>query len=151
MARPPEIEQKFYYEVPPRKLFSALSDRRRLVSWFVSEAQLEPRAGTSFRFAWKSGYVLKGKVRRVKAPTTLELLWADRFEDGKSFKTVVRFTLRKRGRGTLLTVRHGGFKSGRRWVALHGSIAAGWAYYLTNLRSVLEHGIDLRNERDAVA
>jgi hypothetical protein len=45
---------------------------------------------------------------------------------------------------------HRGFKSGKKWIALYGSIQSGWTFYLTNLRSVLERGVDLRRKFDVL-
>lgn len=151
MAKPPRIEQTFYYAASPKKVFAALTEPKRLATWFLQDAEVELRPGGPFRFTWRGGYTMKGKVRAVRSPGRLELAWTDRFSGGKVFKTVARFDLRKRGPGTLLKLTHSGFKGGRRWVALYGAIESGWAYYLTNLRSVLEHGTDLRSELDAVS
>jgi hypothetical protein len=90
---------------------------------------------------------MRGKVKTADPSKTLRVQWVDRFE-GKVLETEARFVLVKRGKGTQLTVTHRGFKAGKKWVALYGAIESGWAYYLTNLRSVLEHGIDLRSDRD---
>jgi uncharacterized protein YndB with AHSA1/START domain len=89
-------------------------------------------------------------VKVVDPPRRLVLTWVDRLQGGKVFETEVQFDLRKRRRGTRLTVTHRGFKSGKKWVALYGAIQSGWAHYLTNLRSVLEHGTDLWSDLDAL-
>lgn len=145
MAKVPAIEQTFYYAVPVDRVYAALTDPRRLVEWFVDKARITAKKGGSFRFTWGT-YTLRGKVRGAEPPKRLILLWVDRFKGGKVFETEVRFELRKRRKGTLLTVTHSGFKDGKRWVALFGSIQSGWAHYLTNLKSVLEHGVDLRSD-----
>jgi len=150
MAKPPRIEQRFYYAASQKRVYAALTEPRQLVKWFLQEASLEPKTGGAFRFVWRGGYSMKGKVLRARPGKEVEFSWVDRF-DGKVLKTVASFTLRKKGSGTLLAVTHSGFKGGRRWVALFGAVQSGWAYYLTNLRSVLEHGVDLRSELDALA
>jgi uncharacterized protein YndB with AHSA1/START domain len=148
MAKIPTIEQTFFVAAPPARVYSALTQPRQLTKWFLESASINPKAGSAFRFTWPGGYALKGKVEAAVSARRLELEWRDRFDGGPTFRTRVRFTLRKKGKGTVLTVTHRGFKNGKRWVALYGSIQAGWAYYLSNLRSVLEHGIDLRSELD---
>jgi uncharacterized protein YndB with AHSA1/START domain len=150
MAKIPTIEQTYYLAVPPGKVFAALTEPKGLTAWFLDSAELDLSDGAPFRFVWRGGHTMKGKVREVRPPRRLELAWIDRFPGEKVFRTVARFELRKRGRGTLLTLTHRGFKSGRKWVALYGAIEAGWAHYLTNLRSVLEHGTDLRSDLDAI-
>jgi len=148
MTKVPTIEQTYYYAVPPRRVFAALAEPRGLTRWFLETAEIDLKAGGGFRFTWRGGHTMKGKVRSVRPSKHLELQWVDRFPGEKVYKTVARFDLRKKGKGTLLTLTHRGFKSGKKWVALYGAIESGWAHYLTNLRSVLEHGIDLRSDLD---
>ena len=150
MAKIPTIEQTFYYAAPPERVYSALTESNELIRWFADKASVVPRKGGAFRLTWSTGYSMRGKVKSVDPGKRLQIAWVDRFERGKVFETEARFVFVKRGRGTQLTVIHRGFKSGKKWVALYGSIQSGWAYYLTNLRSVLEHGIDLRSDRDAL-
>ncbi len=147
MAKPRRIEQTYYYGAAPEKVFAALTEPDELVKWFVEKAVLRPRKGAPFRFTWGT-YTLRGKVRTVEPPHRIVLDWIDRFPGGRVFETVARFDLKKRGKGTLLTITHRGFKSGRKWTELYGAISSGWAYYLLNLRSVLEHGTDLRSRSD---
>jgi uncharacterized protein YndB with AHSA1/START domain len=148
MAKIPSIEQTFYYAVTPERLFAALTDPEELARWFVGKAVFPARKGATFRLLWEGGYSMKGKVLEIDPPRKLRLAWIDRFDSKKTFTTEARFLLEKKGRGTLLTLKHSGFKSGKRWVALYGGIQSGWAYYLLNLRSVLETGSDLRRKAD---
>ena len=150
MAKIPTVEQSFYYAVPPERVYSALTEPDELTRWFADKAEIALKKGGAFRLTWSTGYTMRGKVKSAAPGKKLQVAWVDRFERGKVFETEARFVFTKRGRGTQLTVTHRGFKSGKRWVALYGGIESGWAYYLTNLRSVLEHGIDLRSDRDTL-
>ena len=149
MARAPTIHQAYYYAVPPNRVYEALTDPKLLARWFVEKAQVTLRKGGAFRLTWHGGYKMNAQVRTADAPNRLSLTWIDRFEDQKVFETHVRFDLRRKGKGTILTVTHRGFKKGKRWTALYGAIESGWAYYLMNLRSVLEHDTDLRSRHDS--
>jgi uncharacterized protein YndB with AHSA1/START domain len=148
MAKVPSLEQTYLIGAPPAKVFAALTRPRDLSRWFVESAVVELREGGAYRLTWSTEFSMKGKVRSFSAPTKLVLDWHDRMPDGKTFDTVARFKLRKRGKGTVLTVTHEGFRSGKAWVRMFGGVSSGWAYYLQNLKSVLEHGTDLRNETD---
>ena len=148
MAKTPSIKQTFYYAVPPERLYAALTDPDEITRWFADKAKITPKKGGAYRLTWSAGYTMRGRVKSVEPGKELRVDWIDRFEDGRVFATEARFTFAKRGRGTQLTVTHRGFKSGKKWLGLYGAIQSGWAYYLTNLRSVLEHGIDLRSDRD---
>ena len=148
MAKPPAVQQTYYYAASPRRVFSALTTPEGLTRWFLERAEIEPREEAPFRFTWRGGYTMEGKVRAVRPARMVEFAWTDRLPPGKVLKTVARFELRKSGKGTLLTLTHRGFKNGRKWVRLYGAVESGWAYYLTNLRAYLEHGMDLRSDRD---
>lgn len=150
MVKVPSIEQTYYYAAAPARVYAALTEPKELARWFSQKAEVNLRKGGPFRLSWADGYTMRGKVKSVEPGKRLTVTWVDRPEGRKVFETVARFDLRKRGAGTLLTVTHGGFKSGKKWVWLHGAISSGWAYYLTNLRSVLEHGTDLRSKLDRV-
>lgn len=150
MAKIPAIKHTFYYAVPPARLFAALTEPDELAKWFVEKATITLKKGSGFRLTWPGGYTMRGRVENVDPPKKLALAWIDRFDRGKVLETEVRFTLSKRGKGTVLELTHRGFKSGKKWVALYGGIESGWAYYLMNLRSVLEHGIDLRSDKDVL-
>ena len=148
MAKVPPVEQTYLIRVPPAKVFAALTQPGQLVRWFASSAVVDLREGGAYRLEWAPEVAMKGRIRTFAAPTKLVVDWHDRMPGGKSFDTVARFKLRKRGQGTVLTVTHEGFRSGKAWVRLFGSVQSGWAYYLQNLKSVLEHGTDLRTEID---
>lgn len=148
MAKPASIKQTFYYRASPERVFSALTDPSELTGWFSDRAQVSPKVGGRFYLSWEAGYTMRGRVTALVPPTELRVAWIDKFPGGKTFETEARFTLSKRGRGTQLSLKHGGFRSGKSWISLYGAIQSGWAYYLTNLRSVLEHRVDLRSSKD---
>ncbi len=149
MAKVPPLEQTYYLAAPPERVFEALTNPKVLTRWFVDEARFTARKGGTFRFGW-AGYRLRGKVKLIEPPKRLHLDWIDRFESGKTFETEARFSLKRKGKGTLLTINHRGFKSGKQWIVLYGGIQSGWAYYLSNLKSVLDHDVDLRNRNDVL-
>ncbi len=150
MAKIPAVEQTYYLAVAPARVFAALTQPKLLAGWFAPRAEVELRKGGTYRLEWAPGAAMKGKVRSVEAPSKLVIAWHDRPKGPKAFDTVARFRLKRKGRGTLLHLRHEGFRSGKNWVWLFGQVESGWAYYLMNLKSVLEHGVDLRSDLDRV-
>ena len=150
MARVPNITLTFHLNTPPKKVFQALTTSKGLTSWFLKSAEISPKKGGTFRFGWaETGSPMKGKVLAVSPGKRIELQWNDKF-DGKRFTTKAQFVLRKKGKGTMLKLTHSGFKGGKKWIWLYGAINSGWAYYLANLKSVLDHGTDLRDPLDAM-
>ena len=147
MAKPPPVEAKYYLETTPDKVFDAISNPETLTKWFLSSAKIKPVKGSTYTFKWQGGFTHKGKVKKATKNKSLALTWPDEFK-GKTFETEVEFTLRPKGKGTVLKVRHTGFKKGDDWLWLYGAIQSGWAYYLMNLKSLLGQGVDLRSEHD---
>jgi len=145
--KPLVIEQEYYYEASPQKVFAALTKPKKLVKWFLSDAKIKPKEGSSYTFTWKGGTSHTGKVKKVVPDRTLVLTWPDRIR-GKVYETEATFALRRKGDGTILKVTHVGFKEGEDWVWLYGAIQSGWAYFLMNLKSVLNEGVDLRSKHD---
>ena len=142
------IEQEYYYKATPETVFKSLTVPKELVKWFLNEAKIRPKEGGFYTFTWEGGFSHTGKVEEVDPGRKLVLSWPDKIKD-KVYETQVTFTLKKKSEGTLLKVKHIGFKKGSDWVWLYGAIQSGWAYYLTNLKSVLSQGTDLRSEFDS--
>jgi len=142
------VEQSYYYPVSPARVFRALTTRKLLVKWFLKDASIKAKEGSTYKFVWDGGFSHVGIVEKVVEDKTLVLSWPDRIK-GKLYETKASFNLTKKGKGTILKVRHTGFKQGDDWIWLFGAIQSGWAYYLTNLKSVLGEGVDLRSEHDS--
>jgi len=142
------ITQTYFYEATPEAVFGALTEPRRLTKWFLKSAKIKPVEGSTYTFAWEGYDRQTGKVIKVVPNRLLVLTWPNSVK-GKMLETDARFTLKKKGTGTLLTVKHTGFKEGDDWVWLYGAVQSGWAYFLMNLKSVLTQGKDLRSKDDA--
>lgn len=136
MGKLPDINQTFYVEASPNRVFEALSDPDELAKWFPAKAMIDPVKGGRFSFVMKNGYVWEGKLSGFKQNKSVSYPF---IEGTASFELV------KKRRGTLLKLNNTGFETLEMLVAASG----GWAYYLTNLKSVLEHGVDLRMKEDS--
>jgi uncharacterized protein YndB with AHSA1/START domain len=141
------IKQAYFFNARQDQVFRALSDPREIVRWFLAKAELTPKKGTTYRFEWPGGYSHEGKVLDVIPGCRLTLSWPNG-PANRRFLTRVTFTLRRAGTGTFLTVQHTGFPTTPVGIEQYGGTQSGWAYYFVNLRSVLEHGHDLRSPRD---
>jgi uncharacterized protein YndB with AHSA1/START domain len=141
------VTQSYFFSKPPRTVFRAISEPELLVRWFLAKADLPKERGGPYRFEWAGGYSHEGKVLEFVRDRRMSLSWPNGARSER-FLTRVTFTLRRAGNGTFLTVRHTGFPRTPIGIEQYGGTASGWAYYLMNLRSVLEHGVDLRSPRD---
>lgn len=141
------VDQSYFYSTPPRKLFRSLTDPKEIVRWFLAKATLPPHPGAGYRFEWPGGYSHEGTVLEFSRDRRLVLTWPNG-PTSRRFLTRVTFSLRRAGPGTFLNVHHTGFPRTPTGIEQYGGTQSGWAYYLVNLRSVLEHGRDLRSPRD---
>jgi uncharacterized protein YndB with AHSA1/START domain len=148
VPRKPIVRQEYYFESSPETVFNALTEPEELAKWFLGAARMNPKQGGSYTFTWQGGSRHSGKVKKFVRNRALVLTWHDKVKGGL-YPTQVSFALSPKGKGTLLRVRHTGFKDGADWLWLFGAIQSGWAYFLTNLKSVLRQGMDLRSEYDS--
>jgi len=143
-----KITQSYYYGAPPSKVFDALTEPEQLVRWFLSEAKVDLKKGGKFEFTWQGGHRMAGKVKRVVVGREVAYGWRDDLGKGKIAMTLAEFKVFKEGSGSMLKLSHSGFGDSKAWIELYGAIQSGWAYYLTNLKSVLQNDEDLRSEHD---
>jgi uncharacterized protein YndB with AHSA1/START domain len=138
-------EQSYYFEkAQPEKVFQALTEPKMLVKWFLSKAKLDPKKGGTYSFNWLGGYHMTDKVKRYDKNKAVSFAWSDKLKNGKMAKTTASFGVAKKGQGTVLKLRHTGFKDPEHFA----DCSSRWAYYLTNMKSVLEQGVDLRSKYD---
>jgi uncharacterized protein YndB with AHSA1/START domain len=136
MGKLPDIEQSFYLEAPPSKVFAALTDSKVLSRWFAVKAKIDQGEGGWFSLTMKNGFVWEGKLSGCRVNKSVSYPWVE---------GTASFGLAGKGRGTMLRLNHTGFETADALV----QSSAGWSYYLTNLKSVLDHGTDLRSKDDS--
>ncbi len=150
MAKSRTLKQGVFIQAPPDKVFRALIEPRLLRRWFVQSAALSPRTGGNYTFTWHGGYKHAGKVMNYAKDKTLSLSWPAVLNGKLLGTTRATFRVKPKSNGTILELTHSGFKSGTQWVDFYGAVCSGWAYFLTNLKSVLQHGRDLRSSLDRI-
>lgn len=138
------IEQSYYFKAPPKRVFQALIDPKILVKWFLSKARVVAKEGGTYYFDWIGGYHMTGKVKQYDLNKIVSYSWHDRLPGGEMADTIAAFQVAKKGRGTLLRLHHSGFTDPEHFA----ECSSRWAYYLTNLKSVLDWGTDVRSKYD---
>jgi len=131
-----DIARTVFFESPPEGVFEAFTDARMLEKWWPVKATIDPRNGGRFSFGFKGGFVLNGRLMRFKRNKLVSYSWVE--------NTIPTFEVTRKGTGTLLRLRHVGFVNPEDLAMT----ASGWGCYLTNLKSVLDHGIGLRSKKD---
>jgi uncharacterized protein YndB with AHSA1/START domain len=141
------IDHTYFVKAPVRKVFRALSDPEGLSSWFLATARIDARVGGAYDFEWQAGYRHSGTVLAFLRGKKISWSWPNR-AGGKLQVTRVTFSVRSHRGGTLVRFRHEGYPRRDPWIEIYGGTEAAWAYFLTNMKSVLEHGHDLRSSQD---
>jgi uncharacterized protein YndB with AHSA1/START domain len=138
------LHQRYHIRAPVVRGFRTLTEPTEITRWFLAHAELPPQRGAPYEFTWEGGYTHRGKVLDFVRDRRLA-----RTRPGPGGKmTRVSFSFRPERGGTRLDVRHPGYGRTPSRLELYGSTRSGWAYLLMNLKSVLEHGHDLRATGD---
>ncbi|WP_336516473.1 SRPBCC domain-containing protein [Pollutibacter soli] len=113
---PKTIELQQQYNYPPEVIWSCLTEADILAAWLM-ENDFKPIVGHRFRFITKPkvkfGFdgIIYGEVLEVIHFRKLVYGWKGGPGNGKiNLDTVITWTLEPTGGGTLLTLRHSGFK-----------------------------------------
>ena len=121
-------------------IFDYLSDPKKLTLWFPDQAIIEPQLGGKYHFRWNGTEdVWSGVVTEFIRGNTLGFTWQAPKEPTE---TNVRIKLFPQGAETSVELTHSGFPSSE---ALDKAIES-WAFYLQNLKSVIEQGADMREQ-----
>jgi uncharacterized protein YndB with AHSA1/START domain len=142
------LRQQYEIAASPAKVFRALTQPVEITKWMLESATISLRPDTEYWFTWPGGYHHEGRVLSVKHGRSIALSWPQGTPRKPLGDTKVQFTVRARGKGSLLRMVHSGFGTGPAWVQTYALTSSGWAYYLMNLKSVLECGRDLRRTQD---
>ena len=122
-------------------IFDYLSDSRKLVLWFPDQAIMEPHLGGKYHFRMNGTEgVWSGVVTDFIRGNKLGLTWQP---PNEAAATNVMIKLFPQGAGTAVELSHSGLTSSE---ALERSVTT-WAFYLNNLKSVIEQGVDLRGQK----
>ena len=139
--------QRYLYQAKPEKVFRALTDAKELTKWFLKDARVQLKKGGKMKFVWSPKDKHENKILDLVPNKRLRMTWPTMGWGGTpKTDTYVTFSLTPKGKYTLLQIEHTGFGPGEEWVVYYAGTYSGWTYYLLNLKSWLEHGIDLRDK-----
>jgi uncharacterized protein YndB with AHSA1/START domain len=141
------IHLRAYVHASPKRAFRAISRPDRLTQWLLDDAVLSPRKGGRYAFTWEGGPTHSGRVLQFVQGKQLTLTWQ---WPGKEelLTTKLKLAVEPKKGGAVVKLTHSGFPRDPRWVDLYGGAIQGWTYFLMNLKSVLDHGHDLRSQYD---
>ncbi len=145
--KPRKMIQRYIYQAKQETVFRALTDPQELTKWFLQDAQVQLKKGGTMKFVWSPKDKHENTILELVPNRKLRITWPTMGWGGTpKTNTYVTFNLTPRGKYTLLQIEHTGFGMGEEWVMYYAGTYSGWTYYLLNLKSWLEHGIDLRDK-----
>jgi uncharacterized protein YndB with AHSA1/START domain len=142
---------RVFVDRPAEEVFAAWLSSAALERWFLTKASyadeagrtLEPaaeaREGCRYRWEWAEGTVEEGEVTQLE-PGLLA------FTFGEDVGVVVRVGEHQGRTIVELTQSHSMDDENRR-ASTYVDCTQGWTFFLTNLKSVLEGGSDLRERQ----
>ncbi len=136
-----QFKQSVAVAAPVEKVFEMWTEPELLRNWFLADAKIELKKGGEYEWKWKAGIKERGKVLSVKKPSKLSFTFAG---------SVCDVTFKKDKRGSLVTLhQHSIPDTEKGKYDVHLNCSCGWTFYLTNLKTYLEYGIDLREKDPA--
>lgn len=145
----------------PERIWNALTDAREIEKWFFTRTEaIDAKLNGSYRIHWESNvepelnHARWGNYVEFDPPRKLVFEWMgvgpmknpewNAFDPSDEIGTLVSITLTPVEGGTLVKLVHSGWGSSEAWKSSRDGHNKGWTYYLENLDSVLNLGIDLR-------
>jgi uncharacterized protein YndB with AHSA1/START domain len=153
-----QFTKRITIDAEPQKIFNAWSSQQGLESWFLRLAEFKKQDG-----------ILRRKDEDVQKGDQYKWLWfgysdaiaeekeilatngTDELEFSFSGGCIVRVTVKKEGGETICELQQTmtmDDESEQRYFFIE--CGKGWTFYMTNLKSILEGGIDLRNKNEEI-
>jgi uncharacterized protein YndB with AHSA1/START domain len=141
------IKQSVTIKSPRNVVFNALTDADELMRWFPTRVESDPRPGGKFRFVWEfanpnENGSQEGEYVEVVRNEKLSYTWT-----AGSVPTLVTFVLSEANNETTVELDHASTQAGADEKKLHDDHANQWGFFLMNLKSYLEAGVDMRKEK----
>ncbi len=144
---PSFVHQTVTIKSSPEVVFKALTQADELMRWFPTRVESDPRPGGKFKFNWEFANAdengsQQGEYVEVLPNRKLSYTWT-----AESIPTLVTFNLTNSGGETTVELDHSSMQNGADEENLHEMHANQWEFFMMNLKSYLETGMDLRKEK----
>jgi len=131
------IRLKIAVRKSPTAVWKAWTDPKQIVRWFAGTAHVVAGPGGTYEVGWGDDAALPHAITEWKTGKAIAFSWGD--------GTTTRITLSPHGRETVVEVLSRGHRDEGQGVEAWAFARQAWAFYLLNLKSVLERGWDLRD------
>ncbi len=134
---------RFYLKIAinasPEKVFRAWTYAPEISKWFTVKTEFEAKKNGRIYFEWLGGDKMNDKVIAITKNRRLVIPFGTKGEK-------VEITVTKDGKGSICTLTQYDMKTTTKdKINMHMGCKQGWTFFLANLKSYLEHGIDLRS------
>ena len=139
-----EITQTHTIDASANRVYRALTDAGEITRWFASAAESEAKPGGRYRYEYvfadaSRNHTTQGEYRELVPDQTVRYSWP---AGHAKVPTEVAFSLAPQAGSTQLTLVHSGWTPETE--ASMKEHDMGWGFFLGNLKSYLEDGLDQR-------
>ncbi|MFW9780465.1 MAG: SRPBCC domain-containing protein, partial [Candidatus Heimdallarchaeota archaeon] len=158
------FRQNEYIKSPRELVFEKWATPKGIVEWFIAEAIYTSEesharapfelieAGDTYTWRFFSGITLNGKILQVKKDEFLQFTFGKKEPNSDEDVIVsVHFNDYEKDQTLIFLIQENIADNEYGKVTFNLSCILGWSYFLTNLRSVLEAGNDLREKDPQIA
>ena len=151
-----EFTRKAYIKATLTQVFDAWVKPNEIVTWFIKDAKYTspegisrpdneyPQAGDDYYWKWHQNMDTQGKVLVVEPDVRFQFTFGKKETNSEEY-VIVTIDFTKENNETVYTLRQDNMGGPDLTKAeYHFSCNMGWSFFMTNMKAVLEHGIDLR-------
>ena len=125
----------------PEVVYFNFTNSTAIRGWLSNNGEVDSRPGGRVYLHWNQGYHAIGEFTELEENQLLAFSWHGK---GEPAVTQVQVKLTEVEDGTEIQLTHGGVGEGKEWDPVRTQLQRGWEVGLTNLKSVLETGLDKR-------
>ena len=128
-------------DAPADIVYEAFTNPIALERWFADVVEADPRPGGRFYAWWQAGFYASGIFKEAEKDRRVMFTW---HAVGEPAPTTVEVRIESQGQGSLVALVHAGLGEGEAWDHVRANFLREWPVSFTNLQSILEKGVDLR-------
>ncbi len=141
-----DIKQEVRVKASKSTVYNALTSAKELMRWFPTRVESDPRPGGKYKFEWEFN---AAEHNGDQAGTYIAVTPNEKFSYGWIVKpsghpTTVTFSLAEANGETLVILVHSGWPDNAEGEKMREGHAGPWNFYMENLKSYLERGVDER-------
>lgn len=135
------VDVQSFIAAAPAHVYRAFATSPGLQEWMADAAAADARPGGRFYTWWNAGFYAVGTFQEAELDKKVVFTW---YAPVDPAPTVVTVTLEDVDGGTRLELVHSGIGEGEAWDRSAANFKREWTSSLSNLKSVLETGLDRR-------